>query len=167
MMTDSQPPLADQFPAFVEATQQRLLRLAGKMLREPADAEDVVNEAYFRLWQALQTGQEIRSPTGWLVFCVRNLARDALRRRRATVSDPDTVASPDHGPDRLAELRLDVAVMLVAAAACGPRAVEIFRRIKGEGEPAASVAAEFGISRRQAYHATESVTDYLRRRFAS
>jgi RNA polymerase sigma factor (sigma-70 family) len=166
VQTDNQTALAEQFPAFVATTQRRLLQAAGNILRAPADAEDVVNEGYLRLWQAVQNGEAIRCPAGWLLAVVRRLAIDALRRRRRTAAAPVPDALPGRGPGPadLAESRIDLANYLaVAAVACGAQAVEIFRRIKGEGAAAEVVAREFGIPRRAAYHATERVTRYLRR----
>jgi RNA polymerase sigma factor (sigma-70 family) len=53
---------------------------ARSLLGTPADAEDVVQEAYLRSHQA--SGQAVAAPDAWLLTVVRHLAVDRLRRRR-------------------------------------------------------------------------------------
>jgi RNA polymerase sigma factor (sigma-70 family) len=157
---------ADQVPALVARTQDRLLALGRKIVGELHEAADVVNTAYFRLWQALRAGEAIRSPDGWLVRAVRNLAIDARRRRRRHAvagGDPDAVADPAADTRRTA-LRLDVDQLLEAArAACGELAVVALWRMKAEGLRAHDVALELGITRRQAYHLAARAEEWLRR----
>ena len=57
---------------------------------EPAQAQDVTQEAFLRLYSALRDGADIRSPKGWIYRVAHNLAVDSfLRDRRlTTISDP-------------------------------------------------------------------------------
>lgn len=89
--------------AMVARKLPRLLALAGRMLGEPAEAEDVAQEAFVRAWR--QAGRwrpgQARFDT-WLHRVTLNLCYDRLRRRRETPMDapPETIddgPAPDRG----------------------------------------------------------------------
>ena len=75
--------LAD-FRAVVEQTNTRLVRLAARILGDVREAEDVVQEAYVRAYQAMNEGRfEARSSVAtWLYRIVTRGAIDAARGRR-------------------------------------------------------------------------------------
>ena len=58
-----------------------LYRFARVVLREPQDAEDVVQTAFLRLLHHLRRGGDRTNLTGWLFTVTANLCRDQLRRR--------------------------------------------------------------------------------------
>jgi RNA polymerase sigma factor (sigma-70 family) len=81
----------------------RLLALAGRMLGEATEAEDVAQEAMIRAWKQapLWRPGAARFDT-WLHRVALNLCYDRLRRRRETPTDqpPEQVyegAAPDRG----------------------------------------------------------------------
>ena len=81
----------------------RLLALAGRMLGEATEAEDVAQEAMIRAWKQapLWRPGAARFDT-WLHRVTLNLCYDRLRRRRETPTDqpPEQVyegAAPDRG----------------------------------------------------------------------
>lgn len=55
--------------------------LARYLLRDPTDAEDVVQEAFIRLWEQRESMSQSRVKP-WLLRVTRNLCLDRLRRRR-------------------------------------------------------------------------------------
>lgn len=62
---------------------RRLLRIATRIVGEPAEAEDIAQEALIRLWRS--AGSIEIGPLGlapWLNRVTANLALDAIRRRR-------------------------------------------------------------------------------------
>lgn len=65
--------------ALVNASRSTLLRAATRLLG-PADAEDVVQDAYVRALEANATA--LNAAQAWLLTVVRNLAIDRLRRRQ-------------------------------------------------------------------------------------
>jgi RNA polymerase sigma factor (sigma-70 family) len=86
--------------AFVRRFQSRVYGLALTILRDPALAEDVAQEAFLRAWRHGPSYDPRRGTVAaWLARITRNLAIDALRLRRAEVMDPDTMAalSPPDG----------------------------------------------------------------------
>jgi RNA polymerase sigma-70 factor, ECF subfamily len=84
---------AAAFAAVVTATTPRLFRLAARMLGSLQEAEDVLQDAYVRAFDALREGRFDRrsSVDTWLYRIVTNTAIDALRARRRRAhkgSDP-------------------------------------------------------------------------------
>ena len=96
--------------AFVRRFQRRVYGLALSVVADPALAEDVAQEALTRAWRHAQAYDPRRGTvTTWLLTITRNLAVDALRLRRPTPADPDTLAelmaaSPERGPAETALL---------------------------------------------------------------
>jgi RNA polymerase sigma-70 factor, ECF subfamily len=72
----------DAFRIIVEQTSDSLVRLGARMLANPSDAEDIVQEAYVRAYRALveQKFDGRSSVRTWLYRIVTNLAIDELRR---------------------------------------------------------------------------------------
>lgn len=82
----------------------RILGLATRMLRDTAEAEDVAQETFVRVWRHAAAWQPGRARFDtWLHTVVLNLCRDRLRRRREVTGDamPDL---PDPTPDAEAGL---------------------------------------------------------------
>jgi RNA polymerase sigma-70 factor (ECF subfamily) len=93
--------------AFVRRFQGRVYGLARLLVGETHLAEDVAQEAFLRAWRHASNFDPRRgSVTTWLHTITRNLAVDALRRRRAVpvnldilMLEPDTQAK---APDQVA-----------------------------------------------------------------
>ena len=89
--------------ALVGRKLPRILGLAQRMLGDPAEAEDVAQEAFMRVWkQAPKWRPGVARFDTWLHRVALNLCYDRLRRRReiATDSPPeqaDDGAAPDRG----------------------------------------------------------------------
>lgn len=85
---------------FVRRFQSRVFGLALSVLGDPVLAEDIAQEAFLRAWKHGQTYDPRRGTVAaWLLRITRNLAIDALRLRRAEVTDPDVLAAlapPSH-----------------------------------------------------------------------
>lgn len=85
----------------------RLFGLAYRMLGTPADAEDVVHDAWLRL--AAQDLAALEDPEAWLVTVTTRLALDRLRRARKERADymgpwlPEPMAPADEQPDAAIE----------------------------------------------------------------
>jgi RNA polymerase sigma-70 factor (ECF subfamily) len=79
------------FELLLERYERRLYRLCLSLLREPAQAEDAVQESFVRIWKALPTYDGRASLSTWSYAITRNRCLTALQRRRdeATLSDPE------------------------------------------------------------------------------
>lgn len=87
---------AAAFDQLVRRHLRRALAVAGAILRDPMDAEDVVQDAFVK---ALERLEECRDPSkfsAWLGQIVRRRALNALdarRVRKAEALEPETAAS--------------------------------------------------------------------------
>lgn len=100
---------AEAFSAIVERYYQRCLRFARGVLHNPGDAEDVVQEAFVRLYRALPRYEERHRFDAWLFRILGNCCRTAnsvSRRQDARGDDEgelERLAAPDRS-DALFEL---------------------------------------------------------------
>lgn len=78
--------------ALVRRYQARVFGLARTIVREPALAEEVAQEAFVRAWRhAAAYDPRLGSVATWLLTITRNLAIDALRLRREEPVDPQVL----------------------------------------------------------------------------
>lgn len=66
----------------------RLYRLAFLALRDSAEAEDVMQETFLRLWKQAQNWKPGTPLLPWLLRVAANLCNDRIRRRRWLVHEP-------------------------------------------------------------------------------
>ncbi len=71
-------------------------RYAERLVRDPAEAEDVVQETFLRLWLRAKDYDPVARVTTWLFRITHNLAIDRLRKRgrSAFTEDPDMEPGP-------------------------------------------------------------------------
>ncbi|HKE17621.1 MAG TPA: RNA polymerase sigma factor [Kofleriaceae bacterium] len=69
----------DAFRELIERTSPRIYRLALRVLGDPDEADDVVQETYIRAWGSLEELRDPAAVMGWLSRVARNAARDRLR----------------------------------------------------------------------------------------
>ena len=77
--------------SIIQANNRRLYRLARGILRNDSEAEDVVQETYFRAFTHLESFRGDSSLATWLARIAMNEALGRLRRARPSV-DLDTLA---------------------------------------------------------------------------
>ncbi|NOR63307.1 MAG: RNA polymerase sigma factor [Rhodobacteraceae bacterium] len=76
---------AGHTPAFeqiIRTHNQRLFRLARAILRDAFEAEDVVQEAYIKVFSDLDSFAEVTDPGAWLARVTTNLALSRLRQKK-------------------------------------------------------------------------------------
>ena len=83
----------DQLAARFDADRTHLEAVAYRMLGSLAEAEDAVQEAWFRLSRS--DTSEVANLTGWLTTVVGRVCLDRLRARRARPEDPVGERLPD------------------------------------------------------------------------
>lgn len=137
------------------------------------DAEDVVQESFFRLWR-LKTETQIRSAKAFLFTVARNIALDTVRRARVSpvFAVPDLAALPvmEEGADvrGAASRSEDVALLAEALQTLPPRCREIIILRKFQNLPQKEVAARLGISeltvQEQVYRGLRRMEKFLTKR---
>jgi RNA polymerase sigma-70 factor (ECF subfamily) len=91
------------------------LGIARRFLRDAADAEDVVQDAFLRVWTSAPRWRPTAPFRAWLYRIVINLAFN--RNRRAPMARIDDAGDPvDHTPGALERMDADETRRMVAAA---------------------------------------------------
>lgn len=89
---------------------QVLRHKCARMLRDPAEAQDVAQETFARLWMNREDIADARAVTAWLYRTSTRLAVDCYRRNRAREPLDETTEvvdrAPEVGADRLHAQRL-------------------------------------------------------------
>jgi len=85
--------------AIIQVHNRRLYRVARSIVRDDSEAEDVLQEAYFRAFSAIVDFRGESSLTTWLTRIVLNEALQRARRRIDVPATPETLAA-----DRLADI---------------------------------------------------------------
>ena len=111
-----------------------LFRVACYILESPQDAEDVLQDAYLRLWRDRASLDGVRDPKGYTIRMVRNLCIDRLRRAaRHTFPErlPDCPADSAHDEDLDRRERLDRVAGAIGALPEKQREVLMLRTVEG------------------------------------
>lgn len=93
----------EAFERLLPAYRRRVLGLAYGILRDRAAAEDLAQEVFVKLWQALPRYDGRAQLSTWIYAITRNAAVSALRARRrelsladeAVAAEVEDVAAPD------------------------------------------------------------------------
>jgi len=115
------------------------------------DIDDIVQEAYVRIWRARQAG-EIAAPKAFMFAIARNLALDVIRRARvvpmASFAETDAAELPDEAatvPESVARNQ-ELAFLTEAIQSLPERCREVFTLRKIYGLSQKEIAARLGIS---------------------
>ena len=98
--------------------------MALSILKNSADAQDVTQDAFVRIWQSAGTYRSQGSPMAWMLTITRNLARMRLRQsaRLGELTEEEWNAIPAQAPSVTAE---DKAVLQKALATLGDQERQI------------------------------------------
>lgn len=86
-----------EFARLVEATSNHIYHLALKILRDPQDAEDVLQESYIKALRALPEFEGRSSLSTWLYRIAVNEALMLLRKRRVSLMPAEEDPDEDEG----------------------------------------------------------------------
>lgn len=85
----------EAFERLVPAYRRRVFGLAYSILRDRAAAEDLAQEVFVKLWQALPRYDGRAQLSTWIYAITRNAAVSALRTRRPSVSLSDAAVAEE------------------------------------------------------------------------
>ena len=125
--------------ALVMRLTPRVLGYAARLLDDPAEAEDVAQEAMLRLWKiAPEWRQGEARVTTWLYRVVTNLCTDRLRKKRTVALDAVPEPEDDRASAADGMVQVERAMALKAGLATLPerqRQAVVLRHLEGATNP--------------------------------
>ncbi len=88
----------------VEREQSRLRRFIRRRVRDPRDAEDILQDVFYALVEANRLLMPIEHVTGWLFRVARNRITDLFRKKKPESFSDAAVAAEDDEPLQLGDL---------------------------------------------------------------
>jgi len=154
------PPDDQRVTAVVTRERSRLLNFIRRRVRDPLDAEDILQDVFAELVEANRLLMPIEHVTGWLFRVARNRITDLFRRRHRDTVDPDAetgdddvrlgweelLRSPDAGPQAEMERRALMDDLEAAVAELPKEQREVFVAHEIDGKSFKEIAAETGVS---------------------
>jgi RNA polymerase sigma factor (sigma-70 family) len=109
---DAPRPRVADFEAFFLREHVRLFRALCLLTRSPQEAEEVMQDAFLKLWERWDRASAMDRPTGYLYRTAMNLVRSRARRARTAIR-----TGPRRGPhhDPLADVEDREAVVRALA----------------------------------------------------
>jgi RNA polymerase sigma factor (sigma-70 family) len=144
----------------VERERSRLRSFIRRRVRDPLDAEDVLQDVFYELVEANRLLMPIEHVTGWLFRVARNRITDLFRKKRpeslrdgAVVGEDDEMLtledllpSPDAGPDALYARSVLLDELERAVAELPEEQRQVFVAHELEGRSFREMAADTGLS---------------------
>jgi RNA polymerase sigma factor (sigma-70 family) len=155
--------MADQDQQIFEAIKRerdKLRNFIRRRVPDPGDAEDILQDVFYKLVEANRMLMPIDHVTGWLFRVTRNRIADLFRRRRTEnvgttdiMNDnddllrlEDLLPSPDAGPDAIYARNLILEELELAIEELPEEQREVFVAHELEGRSFKQIAAETGVS---------------------
>ena len=142
----------------VRRERSRLANFIRRRVPDPADAEDIVQDVFYRLVEANRLLMPIEHVTGWLFRVARNRITDLFRKKEPenfsdlAVEDDelaqfeDLLPSPDAGPEAAYARNLLLAELERALAELPAEQREVFIAHEFDGRSFQEIAEETGVS---------------------
>lgn len=102
LVCESQPMNADEFKEAFMPYRRKLYAVALRLLGNPEDAADAVQDAYVRFWNHRDAIARKDSPEAFCMAVVRNIAVDLLRNRRVAEPVEALADFPEEIDDKVA-----------------------------------------------------------------
>lgn len=89
----------------VSAERNRLFNFIKKRVSDPGDAEDILQDVFYQLWQGYDSIENVERITSWLFRVARNKIIDRYRKLKPTsFSEIESVRADDEAPLLLADI---------------------------------------------------------------
>lgn len=139
------------FSEHVQPHEGALRNYLQRSLTSRDDVDDVVQDAYLRLWRS-RTAAAVRSPKSFLFAIARNVALDLRRRRNVARAEPITenttlpVLEDSPGVVDLVSRQQELALLREAIRSLPERCQHVFLLRKIQGLSQREIAERLGIS---------------------
>ena len=149
----AQLPLGSQsaFDSLYLATSAKLFGVILRVLSERAEAEDVLQEVFVKIWHnAARYQSNGLSPMTWLITIARNAAIDRLRKRQRSDAQiegepEETLADTALGPEALTLQASSREQLIACMGELDETRAQAVRRAYLEGDTYADLAAHFDV----------------------
>ena len=133
------------FEAFFHQRYERIIRVVARVVRDPARAEEIAVEAFWKLWRNSKTNDE--KAGGWLYRTAVRLALDDLRRHARRLRSEKSADGPagTPGPDQAHAEDQQREHVRRTLAALDPRASELLL-LRSQGLSYTEVAAALDLN---------------------
>jgi RNA polymerase sigma-70 factor (ECF subfamily) len=136
----------DAFAALVERYQSRAFGVALRILGRRQDAEDAVQQAFLRLYEARGRYDPKWRLSTWFYRILTNTCVDELRRRRPLIPLEEWDGSSVERPDRTLERSEREQLLQSALATIPPEARTVLTLYYGDGRSYQEIGAIRGVS---------------------
>ena len=100
---------AESFKRKFLSFHPKLFRIAYALVENKSDAEDILQDAYYKLWSRREELTDVQNPEAFCVTLVKNLCIDFLRSPRVGRHNEEVTEvvafSPDSSPDEKLEMK--------------------------------------------------------------
>ena len=162
----------------VRREQSRLRNFIRRRVADPRDAEDILQDVFYKLVEANRMLMPIEHVTGWLFRVARNRITDLFRKRRpesfsdTAVADEndelmrleDLLPSPDAGPEEVYARHVLLDALELAIEELPEEQREVFVAHELEGRSFKELAAETGVNVNTLLSRKRYAVRYLRER---
>jgi RNA polymerase sigma factor (sigma-70 family) len=128
-----------------EREHSRLRRFIRRRVRDPRDAEDILQDVFSALVQANRLLMPIEHITGWLFRVARNRIIDLFRARTPELLELEDLLSPDAGPEEEYVRAVQLEALEQAIAELPPEQRDVFVAHELEGRSFKEIAAATGV----------------------
>jgi RNA polymerase sigma factor (sigma-70 family) len=149
-----------QISEIVAEERSRLRNFIRRRVPDPGDAEDILQDVFYRLVEANRLLMPIEHATGWLFSVARNRITDLFRKKKpqsfsdVAIEDDDgellqiedLLPSPDAGPDALYARSVLLDELGLALEELPEEQREVFIAHELEGRSFKEIAARTGVS---------------------
>ena len=163
----------------VRREQARLRNFIRRRVPDPLDAEDILQDVFYRLVEANRLLMPIDHVTGWLFRVARNRITDVLRRKKPVTFDDvvgedqelqsieDLLPSPDAGPDAVYARNVLLGELALAVEELPAEQREVFVAHELEGRSFKEIAAATGVNMNTLLSRKRYAVLHLRQRLQS
>ena len=150
----------ERISEVVKREQFRLLNFIRRRVPDPRDAEDILQDVFYKLVEANRMLMPIDHVTGWLFRVARNRITDLFRKKKpesfseGAIADEedellqleDLLPSPDAGPEALYARNVLLDELELAVEELPEKQREVFIAHELEGRSFKEIAAKTGVS---------------------
>ena len=136
-----------EFQTHILPQKNKLFRFAMSIVGNAAEAEDVVQEVFIKMWQNRSNLKALNSVEAWGMKLTKNLSIDKLRSKHKRTDQLDNspqLSSYEATPDKAAELKDTVARVRKLMLNLSPKQQEVLRLRDIEGLSYDEISAQTG-----------------------